>query len=211
MTDDPNTTREDAIAAVGEDDTQINNSPPNAPEPPLQPVDGEEAVREEFEKAGLLARDFMGVEPEIGKYNVRGLVVGDIRTVKDIVAEVMELTNRSREEARQQAIDQADGDSEMAEVLMRNAGGEMGIVSALLGETFDEVMSFAGDLIEEDMPLDELPLDALPSILETVVERDDLPRTVARFLRLRQVFSKSFTTTSASATDAPKKTSKRSR
>jgi hypothetical protein len=145
--------------------------------------DGEQAVREKFEEVGLMARDYMGVEPEVGKYNVRGLKVKDFRRVKDAVTKALHAVRENQPDAGE------------------NISG-FAILEALLGDTFDEVMDIADDLLEEDEPLDELPYDALLSVVETVVEREDLPRTVARFLRLRQVFSKSLTTNSSSDTGA---------
>jgi hypothetical protein len=167
-------------------------------------TDGEQAVREEFEKVGLLARDFMGVEPEVGKYEVRGLKVKDFKRVKDVVTKAVGAVRQSQEAARNEAFEKAGGDPDVLSTLLEQATGGLGMVEALLGETFDEVMALADDLVEEDEPLDELPYDALLSVIETVVEREDLPRTVARFLRLRQVFSKSLKTKSASDTDAEK-------
>jgi hypothetical protein len=146
--------------------------------------DGEQAVREKFEEVGLMARDYMGVEPEVGKYEVRRLKVKDFRRVKDAVTKALHAVRAAQPEVGDQGV------------------SGFAVLEALLGETFDEVMNIADDLLEEDEPLDELPYDALLSVVETVVEREDLPRTVARFLRLRQVFSKSLTTNSASDTDA---------
>jgi hypothetical protein len=139
-------------------------------------------------------------------YRIKPLQGGDLRRLKKIIADNFGVIQTKLKAAERERMERQ---KEMGPgtVLPPDQGAGMAIMEVILDDAFDQAYGFlahmAGMTVEA---FDEEPLDAHLEVIETLVEEDDLPGFLGRYITLRRTFG-SVLPTNASSDIPPPSTS----
>lgn len=140
------------------------------------------------------------VKTESG-YEVRPLSGGDLRKLKGIVLDNFEKVQGKLQEVEAERLEKAKDLPEGVD-LPPEQGAGLAVAEIILEDAFDQAWEFLAGMVGMTVDaFDEAPADLHLEIIETLVEKDDLPGFLRRYLALRQTFSSVLPTRSSSDTE----------